>query len=82
MAMEMGFDEEKLKALGAAYVQDVRDGKLPGVNLMISRRGRPVLKASIGYADRVDQESAFVRSSIPAVLHDQADRFRTGTAAD
>lgn len=57
MAMEMGFDEEKLKALGDAYVQDVRDGKLPGVNLMISRRGRPVLKASIGYGDREDQEA-------------------------
>ena len=52
MAVELGFDEEKLEALGDAYVQDVRDGKLPGVNLMITRRGQVVLRASIGFADR------------------------------
>lgn len=56
-AANLGFDVKELGTLLDSYVQDVRDGKLPGVNLMISRRGRSVLKASIGFADLEDQEA-------------------------
>lgn len=55
MAMELGFGEKELGSLREVYVQDVRDGKLPGANLMISRQGQVVLKASIGFADRESQ---------------------------
>ena len=54
-AVDLGFDEKELATLLDSYVQDVRDGKLPGANLMISRRGRAVLRASIGFADREDR---------------------------
>ncbi|MYF68249.1 MAG: beta-lactamase family protein [Gammaproteobacteria bacterium] len=54
-ALDLGFDEKELGALLDSYVQDVRDGKLPGANLMISRRGQAVLRASIGFADREDR---------------------------
>ena len=54
-AVALGFDEAELGTLLDSYVQDVRDGKLPGVNLMISRRGQAVLRASIGFADREDR---------------------------
>lgn len=53
-AADLGFDEEELGTLLDSYVQDVRDGRLPGANLLISRQGRAVLKASIGFADRED----------------------------
>ncbi|MCY3987512.1 MAG: serine hydrolase, partial [Gammaproteobacteria bacterium] len=54
-AVALGFDEAELGTLLDSYVQDVRDGRLPGVNLMISRRGQAVLQASIGFADREDR---------------------------
>lgn len=49
---ETGFNEHRLVEMLDAYSQDIRDGKLPGVNLMISRQGQVVLKASIGYSHR------------------------------
>ena len=55
LATELGFNEKELTTLRDAYVQDVRNGKLPGANLMISREGRVVLRASIGFADRESQ---------------------------
>lgn len=57
LAIELGFDEKELGTLRDGYVQDVRDGKLPGANLMISRQGQVVLKASIGFADRESQSA-------------------------
>ena len=56
-AVDLGFGEKELGALVDSYVRDVRDGKLPGANLLISRRGRAVLKASIGFADLEDRKA-------------------------
>ena len=47
----LGFDQHRLEAMLGSYAEDIAAGKLPGVNLMISRQGQVVLKASIGFAD-------------------------------
>ena len=49
--MALGFEPTRLDELIDAYVQDVAKGRLPGVNLLIARHGRPVLRASIGFRD-------------------------------
>lgn len=51
-ALPLGFDPALLNELIDAYAQDVADGELPGVNLLIARHGRPVLRASVGFRDR------------------------------
>ena len=53
--MDLGFKKNELQTLLDSYVQDVRDGNLPGANLMISRQGQVLFKASIGFADREKQ---------------------------
>ena len=53
----LGFEDRALQSLRDAYLQDVRDGKLPGVNLLISRKGQHVLKASIGFADLEERKA-------------------------
>ena len=51
-ALALGFEPSRLDGLIEAYSQDVAAGRLPGVNLLIARQGRPVLRASVGFRDR------------------------------
>ena len=53
-ARDAGFDRQRLEGLLDSYSEDIAAGKLPGVNLLISRHGQAVLKASLGFSDTED----------------------------
>lgn len=49
---EVGFDARRLQALDTFFQRYVDDGRLPGWQLMVSRRGRVAHLSSYGMADR------------------------------
>src|SRR5438270_3442337 len=49
---EIGFDEQRLQRIDTHFRRYVDDGRLPGWQVMVSRRGRVAHLSSYGFADK------------------------------
>jgi CubicO group peptidase (beta-lactamase class C family) len=61
---EVGLSSERLAKIGQVYKQDIDQGKIPGVVVMIARKGRLAYSESFGFQNRdkgtpMDKETIF-----------------------
>lgn len=50
-AERQGFDPARLDAMQMAFEQQVKDGRLPGAVMLVSRRGQIIHEVAVGFAD-------------------------------
>jgi CubicO group peptidase (beta-lactamase class C family) len=51
-AEQVGMSKQRLERIGAVLRQEVDQGKLPGVVVMVARRGKLVYSEAIGFQDK------------------------------
>ena len=60
---EVGLSSERLAKTGRVFKQDIDQGKIPGVVVMIARKGRLAYAESFGFQNR-DKETAMAKDAI------------------
>ncbi len=60
---EVGLSSERLAKIGRVFKQDIDQGKIPGVVVMIARKGRLAYAESFGFQNR-DKETAMAKDAI------------------
>ena len=60
---EVGLSSPRLERIGAAFKQDIVQGKLPGAVMMIARKGRVVYQESFGFQNK-DNATAMNKDAI------------------
>ena len=70
---DVGMSSQRLERIGTAFHKDIDQGKLPGVVIMIARKGKLVYSEAFGFQDKA-AGTPMPKDAIFRVLDDQAVR--------